>query len=144
MRAYKWFAWALRHPRLQLHNCRSITWMLHNRHAFAAAALLFQWRHGTAMQTRAHSRKANKNTYCTVTSGALSFRSCMCSLLNLPVSTQKQFAKCRLQHTLVGWYWIKVWVTDQAGRKICKLFVLTGKTFHITLKFNSDGLLEGL
>lgn len=49
--------WALRRLSLLLHNRGSITWMLCNRRAFAAAALLFQWRHGTAMQTRAHSRK---------------------------------------------------------------------------------------
>lgn len=49
--------WALRHLSLLLHNRGSITWMLYNRRACAAAALLFQWRHGTAMQTRAHSRK---------------------------------------------------------------------------------------
>lgn len=62
--------WALRHCRPLLHNSGSITCMLHNRRAFAAAAaLLFQWRRGTAAQTRVHSRKQKhpaRDTYCIV------------------------------------------------------------------------------
>lgn len=70
--------WALQQSGQPLHNCGSVTWMLYNRPAFTttAAALLFQWRHRTAVQTRVPSRRG-KHPVRLWTSAAVLLSSCI-------------------------------------------------------------------
>lgn len=78
--------WALQQSGQPLHNRGSVTWMLYNRLAFTtatAAALLFQWRHRTAVQTRTPSRRG-KHPVRLWTSAAVLFSSCFIQQIPTP------------------------------------------------------------
>lgn len=78
--------WALQQSGQPLHNRGGVTWMLYNRLAFTtatAAALLFQWRHRTAVQTRAPSRRG-KHPVRLWTSAAVLFSSCFVQQIPKP------------------------------------------------------------